>query len=66
MLAAEALGYSSVWIAEHHFNDYGLCPVPPVLAAFLAARSAAARCRTTRPSSPTGRTAAPASRKASR
>ena len=39
MLAAEALGYSSVWIAEHHFNDYGLCPVPPVLAAFLAART---------------------------
>jgi alkanesulfonate monooxygenase SsuD/methylene tetrahydromethanopterin reductase-like flavin-dependent oxidoreductase (luciferase family) len=39
MLAAEALGYSSVWIAEHHFNDYGLCPAPPVLAAFLAART---------------------------
>jgi len=29
MLAAEALGYRSVWIAEHHFNDYGLCPAPP-------------------------------------
>ena len=43
MLAAEALGYSSVWIAEHHFNDYGLCPVPPVLAAFLAARTRALR-----------------------
>src|SRR6266581_292637 len=39
MLAAEALGYSSVWIAEHHFNDYGLCPAPQVLAAFLAART---------------------------
>jgi alkanesulfonate monooxygenase SsuD/methylene tetrahydromethanopterin reductase-like flavin-dependent oxidoreductase (luciferase family) len=39
MLAAEPLGYSSVWIAEHHFNDYGLCPAPPVLAAFLAART---------------------------
>ncbi len=39
MLAAEALGYHSVWIAEHHFNDYGLCPAPPVLAAFLAART---------------------------
>ena len=28
MLAAEGLGYQSVWIAEHHFNDYGLCPAP--------------------------------------
>src|SRR5713101_6375010 len=43
MLAAEPLGYSSAWIAEHHFNDYGLCPVPPVLAAFLAARTRALR-----------------------
>src|SRR3989442_6976612 len=39
MLAAEPLGYQSVWIAEHHFNDYGLCPAPQVLAAFLAART---------------------------
>jgi alkanesulfonate monooxygenase SsuD/methylene tetrahydromethanopterin reductase-like flavin-dependent oxidoreductase (luciferase family) len=43
MLAAEALGYSSVWIAEHHFNDYGLCPSPPVLAAFVAARTTSLR-----------------------
>ena len=41
MLAAEALGYRSVWIAEHHFNDYGLCPTPPVLASFVAARTRA-------------------------
>jgi alkanesulfonate monooxygenase SsuD/methylene tetrahydromethanopterin reductase-like flavin-dependent oxidoreductase (luciferase family) len=39
MLAAESLGYHSVWIAEHHFNDYGLCPAPPVLASFVAART---------------------------
>ena len=39
MLAAEPLGYHSVWIAEHHFNDYGLCPTPPVLASFIAART---------------------------
>jgi alkanesulfonate monooxygenase SsuD/methylene tetrahydromethanopterin reductase-like flavin-dependent oxidoreductase (luciferase family) len=39
MLAAESLGYHSVWIAEHHLNDYGLCPTPPVLAAWLAART---------------------------
>jgi alkanesulfonate monooxygenase SsuD/methylene tetrahydromethanopterin reductase-like flavin-dependent oxidoreductase (luciferase family) len=43
MLAAEALGYSSVWIAEHHFNDYGLCPSPPVLASFVAARTTTLR-----------------------
>ena len=43
MLAAEALGYHSVWIAEHHFNDYGLCPAPPVLAAFIAARTTTLR-----------------------
>lgn len=43
MLAAEALGYRSVWIAEHHFNDYGLCPTPPVLASYVAARTRALR-----------------------
>jgi alkanesulfonate monooxygenase SsuD/methylene tetrahydromethanopterin reductase-like flavin-dependent oxidoreductase (luciferase family) len=43
MLAAEALGYHSVWIAEHHFNDYGLCPAPQVLAANLAARTTTLR-----------------------
>jgi alkanesulfonate monooxygenase SsuD/methylene tetrahydromethanopterin reductase-like flavin-dependent oxidoreductase (luciferase family) len=39
MLEAEGLGYHSVWLAEHHFNDYGLCPAPPVLASFIAART---------------------------
>jgi alkanesulfonate monooxygenase SsuD/methylene tetrahydromethanopterin reductase-like flavin-dependent oxidoreductase (luciferase family) len=43
MLAAEALGYHSVWLAEHHFNDYGLCPAPPVLASFIAARTTTLR-----------------------
>jgi alkanesulfonate monooxygenase SsuD/methylene tetrahydromethanopterin reductase-like flavin-dependent oxidoreductase (luciferase family) len=43
MLAAEPLGYHSVWIAEHHFNDYGLCPTPPVLASFIAARTTTLR-----------------------
>ena len=43
MLAAEPMGYHSVWIAEHHFNDYGLCPTPPVLASFVAARTRSLR-----------------------
>jgi len=43
MLEAEGLGYHSVWIAEHHFNDYGLCPAPPVLASYVAARSTTLR-----------------------
>lgn len=43
MLAAESLGYSSVWIAEHHFNDYGLCPAPTVLACYVAARTTTLR-----------------------
>jgi len=43
MLDAESLGYHSVWIAEHHFADYGICPAPPVLAAYLAARTTTLR-----------------------
>jgi alkanesulfonate monooxygenase SsuD/methylene tetrahydromethanopterin reductase-like flavin-dependent oxidoreductase (luciferase family) len=43
MLAAESLGYQSVWFAEHHFNDYGLCPAPPVLASYVAARTTTLR-----------------------
>lgn len=26
MVAAEDLGFSSVWAAEHHFSEYGVCP----------------------------------------
>ena len=43
MLEAESLGYHSAWIAEHHFNDYGLCPAPPVLASYVAARTTTLR-----------------------
>ncbi|MGE0540150.1 MAG: LLM class flavin-dependent oxidoreductase [Dehalococcoidia bacterium] len=39
MTEAEALGYESVWIAEHHFSNYGVCPAPPVLAAHIAAKT---------------------------
>jgi alkanesulfonate monooxygenase SsuD/methylene tetrahydromethanopterin reductase-like flavin-dependent oxidoreductase (luciferase family) len=33
---AEALGYESFWLAEHHFHTYGLNPAPPVLLAAAA------------------------------
>ncbi len=37
---AEALGFESVWLTEHHFTDYGgLVPSPAVLAAAIAQRT---------------------------
>jgi alkanesulfonate monooxygenase SsuD/methylene tetrahydromethanopterin reductase-like flavin-dependent oxidoreductase (luciferase family) len=36
---AEKLGYDSVWVAEHHFANYGLCPAPPVLLAAIAQKT---------------------------
>jgi alkanesulfonate monooxygenase SsuD/methylene tetrahydromethanopterin reductase-like flavin-dependent oxidoreductase (luciferase family) len=36
---ADAAGLSTLWVAEHHFHDGGLCPAPPVLLAALAART---------------------------
>lgn len=38
-VAAERYGYESVWVAEHHFANYGLCPAPPVLLAAIAQRT---------------------------
>lgn len=32
-------GYDAVWITEHHFNDYSVCPSIPVMGAFAAART---------------------------
>ncbi|MCA9800963.1 MAG: LLM class flavin-dependent oxidoreductase [Cyanobacteria bacterium HKST-UBA02] len=34
VVAAEELGFSSFWIAEHHFHEYGAVPRPPI---FLSA-----------------------------
>ncbi|MGD9682951.1 MAG: LLM class flavin-dependent oxidoreductase [Candidatus Obscuribacterales bacterium] len=34
VVAAEDLGFSSFWIAEHHFHEYGAIPRPPI---FLSA-----------------------------
>ncbi len=46
MVAAEALGYDSVWIAEHHFSTYGTCSAPQVLAAALAGQTKRLRAGT--------------------
>ena len=32
-------GYDAVWLAEHHFNDFSVCPSVHVLAANVAART---------------------------
>jgi natural product biosynthesis luciferase-like monooxygenase protein len=33
---ADALGFHTVWLAEHHFSSYGICPSLAVLAAAIA------------------------------
>lgn len=33
---AEELGFDAVWLAEHHFSAYGICPSLAVLAASIA------------------------------
>lgn len=34
--AADDLGFSRVWFAEHHFSNYSLCPSPLVMCAHVA------------------------------
>ena len=36
-------GYDCVWLAEHHFNTYSVCPSVNVMAAHVAARTRALR-----------------------
>src|SRR5690606_13680144 len=36
---AEELGYDAVWVVEHHFADYSLCPDNLVVLAHLAGRT---------------------------
>ncbi len=36
---AEDLGYDGVWLAEHHFRNYGICPSIMPFAGFVAART---------------------------
>ena len=33
---ADELGFDTVWLAEHHFSHYGICPSLAVLAAAVA------------------------------
>jgi alkanesulfonate monooxygenase SsuD/methylene tetrahydromethanopterin reductase-like flavin-dependent oxidoreductase (luciferase family) len=42
---AEALGFDSVWIGEHHFDRY-ICPAPQVVAAAIAQRTTKMRIGT--------------------
>lgn len=39
MVAADQLGYHSIWVAEHHFSDYGVCSAPQVLTAAVAGQT---------------------------
>jgi alkanesulfonate monooxygenase SsuD/methylene tetrahydromethanopterin reductase-like flavin-dependent oxidoreductase (luciferase family) len=36
-VAAEAAGFDAAWYAEHHFNNYSLCPSPLMMVAHCAA-----------------------------
>ena len=40
---AEEAGLTSLWVAEHHFNDSGVCPSPPVLLAACGMRTRSLR-----------------------
>ena len=43
---ADDLGYDSVWLAEHHFSEYGICPSMAVLMGALAERTRRVRLGT--------------------
>jgi alkanesulfonate monooxygenase SsuD/methylene tetrahydromethanopterin reductase-like flavin-dependent oxidoreductase (luciferase family) len=38
-VTAEALGFDSIWLAEHHFSTYGLVGSPLIVAAAIAQRT---------------------------
>jgi alkanesulfonate monooxygenase SsuD/methylene tetrahydromethanopterin reductase-like flavin-dependent oxidoreductase (luciferase family) len=39
---AEAMGFESLWLAEHHFSGYHMCPSPLQLLTYLAGRTTTA------------------------
>jgi len=45
-VAAERAGFDGVWIAEHHFLSYGVCPSAPAFAAHLAGLTSRVRVGT--------------------
>jgi natural product biosynthesis luciferase-like monooxygenase protein len=46
MVEAEAVGFDSVWAAEHHFTEYGACASPAIVLAAVAARTKTIRLGT--------------------
>lgn len=42
-LECEALGFQSIWLAEHHFSGYHMCPNVVQLLTYIAARTTTAR-----------------------
>src|SRR5260370_19724115 len=38
-VAAERAGFDDVWLAEHHFMSYGVCPSAATLAAYVLGRT---------------------------
>jgi alkanesulfonate monooxygenase SsuD/methylene tetrahydromethanopterin reductase-like flavin-dependent oxidoreductase (luciferase family) len=38
-IRADALGFDALWIVEHHFTDYAMCPDNAVALAYLAGRT---------------------------
>ncbi|MEO3924906.1 LLM class flavin-dependent oxidoreductase [Micromonosporaceae bacterium B7E4] len=45
-VAAETAGFDGVWLAEHHFISYGVCPSAVALAGFLLGRTSRLRVGT--------------------
>jgi alkanesulfonate monooxygenase SsuD/methylene tetrahydromethanopterin reductase-like flavin-dependent oxidoreductase (luciferase family) len=37
--AAESLGFDSVWVTEHHFDNYSICPDPCQMLSYIAGRT---------------------------